>query len=139
MWGGSLLRRVLQFAVHLAKRVTSGLPTNRAQAGKFGQFPSEPEFFLGLLQLRVFRLSSNEDGDVGVGVFPEREEILIGSTRFDVVARQGIGPAQLKMRSGYPVKCRHIRMSPHPHRVEVGKQHAVPIGERYRLCEMSCR
>jgi hypothetical protein len=43
-------------------------------------------FFLDLLQLRVFRLSSNEDGDVGIGVFPEREEILVGGTRFDVVA-----------------------------------------------------
>ena len=50
--------------------------------------PGHPSrtFLLELLQLRVFRLSSNEDGDVGVGVFPEREEILIGSTRFHVVS-----------------------------------------------------
>jgi len=30
-----------------------------------------------LLQLRVLRLGLLQDGDVGVGVFPEREEILI--------------------------------------------------------------
>ena len=31
-----------------------------------------------LLQLREFRLGLLEDGNVRVGVFPEREEILIG-------------------------------------------------------------
>src|SRR6266568_4110611 len=31
-----------------------------------------------LLQLRVLSLSLDKDGDVGVGVFPEGEEILIG-------------------------------------------------------------
>jgi hypothetical protein len=34
--------------------------------------------FERLFQLRVFRFRSDEDGNVGVGVFPEREEILIG-------------------------------------------------------------
>jgi hypothetical protein len=43
--------------------------------------------FSGSLQLGVFGLSSNKDGDVGVGIFPEREEVLIGSARFCVVAR----------------------------------------------------
>jgi hypothetical protein len=33
MWGGSLLRRLLRFAVLLAKRVTSGLPTNLQVTG----------------------------------------------------------------------------------------------------------
>jgi len=32
----------------------------------------------GLFQLCVLRLGLLEDGNVGVGVFPEREEILIG-------------------------------------------------------------
>ena len=32
----------------------------------------------GLLQLCVLRFRLLEDGDVGVGVFPECEEILIG-------------------------------------------------------------
>ena len=31
-----------------------------------------------LLQLRVLRLGLHQDGDVGVGVFPEREEIFVG-------------------------------------------------------------
>src|SRR5208282_433332 len=35
-----------------------------------------------LLQLRVFRLGRPQNGDVGVGVFPEREEILIGGAGF---------------------------------------------------------
>jgi hypothetical protein len=33
---------------------------------------------LTLLQLGVFRLGLLEDGDVGVGVFPEREELFVG-------------------------------------------------------------
>jgi len=36
-----------------------------------------------LLQLRVLRLGLLQDGDVGVGVFPEREEILVGGERTD--------------------------------------------------------
>jgi hypothetical protein len=31
-----------------------------------------------LLQLRVLRFGSDEDGNVGIGVFPEREEIFVG-------------------------------------------------------------
>ena len=30
------------------------------------------------MKLRVLRIGLLEDGDVGVGVFPERKEILIG-------------------------------------------------------------
>ena len=36
----------------------------------------------GLFQLCVFRLGFLQDGDIGVGVFPEREEILIGGAGF---------------------------------------------------------
>jgi len=36
-----------------------------------------------LLQLRVLCLGFLQDGDVGVGVFPEREEILVGGAGFD--------------------------------------------------------
>jgi hypothetical protein len=32
-----------------------------------------------LLQLRVLGFGFLQDGDVGIGVFPEREEILIGA------------------------------------------------------------
>jgi hypothetical protein len=35
-----------------------------------------------LFQVRVFGFCSDEDGDVGVGIFPKREEILIGGAGF---------------------------------------------------------
>ena len=41
-----------------------------------------------LLQLRVLRLGFFQDGDVGVGVFPEGEEILIGFSGFRRVASE---------------------------------------------------
>ncbi len=51
-----------------------------------------------LMKLRVLRLRGNQDGDVRVGVFPECEEILIGSLGFDGVALHSIGSADLEMR-----------------------------------------
>jgi hypothetical protein len=36
-----------------------------------------------LLQLPVFRFGVLQDGDVGVGVFPEREEVFISGERPD--------------------------------------------------------
>jgi hypothetical protein len=45
---------------------------------------------LSLLQLRVLRLGFLQDGDVGVGVFPEGEEVLVGGASFQSVAREGI-------------------------------------------------
>jgi hypothetical protein len=41
----------------------------------------------------VFGLGLLEDGNVGIGVFPEREEILIGGAGFRGVALQCIGAA----------------------------------------------
>ena len=38
------------------------------------------------LQLRVLRLRFFQDGDVGVGVFPECEEILVGSAALGSIA-----------------------------------------------------
>src|SRR5258708_6406171 len=51
-----------------------------------------------LLEICILGFGSNEDGNVGVGVFPEREEILIGRLGFVGVALHGIGPADLEMR-----------------------------------------
>ncbi len=42
----------------------------------------------GLLQLRVLRFGFLQDGDVGVGVFPEGEKILVRCFRFSGVALQ---------------------------------------------------
>jgi len=49
------------------------------------------------LQLRVFRFGSEEDRNVRVGVFPEREEILIGDAGFGGVALQGVGAGDAQM------------------------------------------
>jgi hypothetical protein len=51
-----------------------------------------------LLQLRVLRFGFCQDGDVGVGVFPKGEEILIGRLRFGSVALQNVGTGQAQMR-----------------------------------------
>ena len=49
-----------------------------------------------LLQGRVFILGLAEDRDVGLGVFPESEEIVVGSAGFANITFHGIGPADLK-------------------------------------------
>jgi hypothetical protein len=43
------------------------------------------------LQLRGLRLGLFQDGDVGVGLFPDRQEVLISRLGFGGVARGGIG------------------------------------------------
>ena len=53
--------------------------------------------FFQLLQLRVVRLGFFQDGDVGVGVFPEGEEILIRGAGFGGVAGHYIRTTELKM------------------------------------------
>jgi hypothetical protein len=50
------------------------------------------------LQLGVFRLGLLEDRDVGVGVFPEIEEILVGSLGLGLVPRQNERSAALQVR-----------------------------------------
>src|ERR1700751_1553176 len=50
------------------------------------------------LQLRVLSLGCDENGNVGVGVFPERAEILVGCLGFGGVAPHGIGTCETKMR-----------------------------------------
>ena len=41
-----------------------------------------------------------EDGDVGVGVFPEGEEILIGGAGFCGVAGESVGAGEFEMSQG---------------------------------------
>jgi hypothetical protein len=53
-----------------------------------------------LPQLLVLRLGLLQDGDVGVGVFPECEEVLIGDSGFLLVACQYVGATELEMRKG---------------------------------------
>jgi hypothetical protein len=42
-----------------------------------------------LLQLRVLRFGFLQDGDVGVDVFPEGEEVLVGGDRTDAISSLG--------------------------------------------------
>src|SRR6266581_907759 len=50
------------------------------------------------LQLGVFRLGLLKDRDVGVGVFPKGEEILVGGLCPGLISRQSQRSAQLQMR-----------------------------------------
>ena len=45
---------------------------------------------LRLLQLRILRLGLLQDGDVAIGVLPQREEIIVGGAGFNGVALHGI-------------------------------------------------
>src|SRR5580700_3197506 len=51
-----------------------------------------------LLQICVLRLGLLQDGDVGVSVFPERKEILVGGSCFASISRECVGSAQLQVR-----------------------------------------
>ncbi len=60
-----------------------------------------------LLQLRVLRLGFLQDGDVGVGVFPEGEEIFVGGERPDA---GGIGIRSLRGSRLQGVGASHSQM-----------------------------
>ena len=50
-----------------------------------------------LLQLRVFGFGVLQDGEVGIGVFPQRKEVLVGAAALGRNSRERIGPAQSEM------------------------------------------
>src|SRR6266853_1807305 len=71
-----------------------------AEDGKAKRQPTLEEFVLqcgrvfslrALQQLRVLCLGLLQDGDVGVGVFPDREEILISTASFCRIAGEAVG------------------------------------------------
>ena len=62
---------------------------------------------MGSLQLGVLRLGLLQDGDVGVGVFPEREKILVGGERPDA---GGIGIRSLRRSRLQGVGTSHSQM-----------------------------
>src|SRR2546427_4496513 len=51
----------------------------------------------GSLQLRVLRFCFLQDGDVGVGVFPEGEEVLVSGAGLGGVTGEGIGACEAEM------------------------------------------
>src|ERR1700730_898607 len=55
--------------------------------------PAEPDS----LQLRILRFGFLQDGDVGVGVFPEGEEVLIGGFSFGGMAGDSLGRSEAEM------------------------------------------
>jgi len=58
------------------------------------------------LQLRVLRFGLFQDWDVGVGIFPEGEEVLVRGSRLSGVTRHHVGSAELEMSqcSGHKVE-----------------------------------
>src|SRR5208337_83571 len=67
----------------------------------------EQEDFFPLLQLRVLCLGLLQDGNVRVGVFPEREEIFVGGFCFGRVALQGVSARQSEASQRAPRKVPH--------------------------------
>jgi hypothetical protein len=64
-------------------------------AGKASFAPGQEKLPRKLLfQLGVLRFGGDEDGDVWVGVFPEREEILVSGECLGAIAPQRIGGAR---------------------------------------------
>jgi hypothetical protein len=52
------------------------------------------------LQLRVFCFGRDENGDVRVGVFPERKKILICGSGLGCIAREVVGASEAKVGEG---------------------------------------
>jgi len=89
-WGSQKPRATLRREVHTAQEVLEARVGAR-----------------GLFQLCVLRLGFLEDGNIRVGFFPEREEILIDSGGLGGVALHGVStrqsqPLALRWDSPYP-------------------------------------
>src|SRR5438445_4655826 len=77
--------------------------TKKPLAGMLGPTPGKGqsptlEVSEWLLQFRVVRLGLLQDWDVGVGIFPECQEILIRAFCFGHIAVNRVGSSKLKMR-----------------------------------------
>jgi len=70
-----------------------GLSEGQLEFSRIAHVKQSDSFQLGVLGFR-----SNEDENIGVGIFPEREKILIRRTGFGGVTLHGVGSADLKMR-----------------------------------------
>jgi len=67
-------------------------PTRLICLGRSKPFKSMAvQIFLGSSQLRVLSLGRDVDWNVRIGVFPEREEIVIGRLGLGSVAVQSVG------------------------------------------------
>jgi hypothetical protein len=76
-------------------------PVNKVSFGSVGSIcvTLASQFSHGeLFQLCVLGFRCNQDRDIGVGVFPEGEKILIGGLGLNDITLHGIGSADLEMR-----------------------------------------
>src|SRR5438132_10507214 len=72
----------------------------------------------------VFRPGLLEDRDVGIGVFPEGEEILVGSLRFGLISRESERPAELQVRQwAYGIRAHDTTMI----------ENLLELGRRFRI------
>ena len=81
-------------------RASTGYNCNGEREQHLSCLPSKRPQLSGssaqLLQPRVIRLRLLEDGDVGVDVLPEREEILVGCPCLGPISRQSERSAKLQ-------------------------------------------
>src|ERR1022692_3808157 len=122
--------------------------------------PSSQASFVPHCKLAVFRFGLLEDRDVGVGVFPEAEEILVGSLCLAPISRQSERPAQLQarqcaygigendarvvedlleLRGGFGAPMRQqTGLAAQVHRIEVSEETrpATRYGELIRSCDL---
>src|SRR5208282_4374294 len=93
---GPLLSGRNRFFERNGRGRTNGKGERMAQSCAYnscGRAASDEQDFSPLLQLRALRFGLLQDGDVGVGVFPKGEEILVGGERADA---GGIGIRSLR-------------------------------------------
>ncbi len=53
------------------------------------------------LQFGVLGLGFFQDGNIGVGIFPGRKEVLVSCFRFGFISLQRVGPSQIPAAPGY--------------------------------------
>ena len=83
-----LLSRISSFSPCTQLLRLGPIPTQPGKPLARAYFPVSGGEMSGLLQLRVFCFGSNENWNVRVGIFPERQEILIGGLSSGHIALQ---------------------------------------------------
>jgi hypothetical protein len=86
-----------------------GSTSNSSSKGDYNNYrqTATREEVFQLLQLRVFCFGFLQDGNVGVGVFPEDEKILVCTLRLGGVAGQRVGASELEMGQCSSHKVQH--------------------------------
>jgi hypothetical protein len=69
----------------------------KTDCGEGGKATKDRPDFFPLLQLRVLCLGLLQDRNVRVGVFPQREEVLVGAAGLVLVACEYVGASKLQV------------------------------------------